>query len=943
VNPAALGSALPRLQATWTGDGLFVWAAGGNVRTALAQIGLPEPGPRVEHPVAVRKPSVKRRATPGHALAVSDALAALVSLPQDVDVSDSVRCFSYAAKLAVELAAQERAVPTVTRGKARWRSLLTRPADRERLMTIAASLPPAARGAQADRGPIRLRDARDVVRAFLDDAIDHLYRTRAYPGPSRGWVRAWAESLRADSDGAMPRDARWAAIPDRIAQWASTADDPSPRVGFALELPTGEGEGFPLRLRLHAPAEPDVHVGLVDGWRAGTTLQIGDRSFPHPAEAALRGLARAARHYAPLERCLDGDAPTELVLDAAEAWEFLDTGRIELERAAFSVALPEDFAGAGRQRIRARIRLGPLEPGRDELTYHWEVLVGDRVLQGDEFADLMATGKPIVRWGGTWVFLDPSELARLPAELSEPGSLLLPEALRAVLTGLHDGVPVVASDGLQGFLDILRNPPHVAPPAGLEATLRGYQQEGFAWLTTLSTLGLGALLADDMGLGKTVQLIAHLLQRSAAEDGGPHLVICPTSVLGNWARELGRFAPSLRIQRWHGHDRAEDGLGDVDVVLTTYGLLVRDIDVLCAAPWDVLALDEAQSIKNPDSQRARAAYRLPARHRVALTGTPVENRLDELWSLMEFLVPSLLGPRRRFQREVAVPVERFADEDMAERLRMTVSPFLLRRVKTDPTVIDDLPDKLERREYCVLSAEQRTLYTEEVERALSDIAASESQQRRGRVLAMLTALKQICNHPAQFLRRGGGEDIEALVARSGKLDRLDELVESIAACGEHAVVFTQFRVMGELLCTHLESTLGEPIPFLHGGTPAAVRDTRVQSFQEDPWPAPVFVVSLRAGGTGLNLTRATHVVHYDRWWNPAVEDQATDRAYRIGQHRNVQVHKMVCEGTLEERIDALLEEKRELSRSIVGSGERWVTELDDDQLRRLVVLAGEGT
>ncbi|MEO0600461.1 MAG: DEAD/DEAH box helicase, partial [Myxococcota bacterium] len=352
-----------------------------------------------------------------------------------------------------------------------------------------------------------------------------------------------------------------------------------------------------------------------------------------------------------------------------------------------------------------------------------------------------------------------------------------------------------------------------------------------------------------------------------------------------------------------------------------------------------VALDEAQSIKNPDSQRARAARQLTARQRVALTGTPVENRLEELWSVMEFIVPGLLGARRTFLREVALPVERFGDDEIAARLRITVSPFLLRRVKTDPNVIDDLPDKVERREYCMLTSEQRRLYQEEVDRAMEQIAQASDLERRGHVLAMLTALKQICNHPLQFLKKRSENPNLALSGRSGKLDRLTERIESIADIGDRAVVFTQYREMGDLLQNHLTELLSTHVPFLHGGTPIQQRDAMVRSFQEDLHAPPVLLVSLRAGGTGLNLTRATHVLHYDRWWNPAVEDQATDRAYRIGQHQTVMVHKYVCEGTLEERIDQLLDEKRELFRTVVGSGERWVTELDDDQLRALVMLA----
>ncbi|MEN0068277.1 MAG: DEAD/DEAH box helicase, partial [Myxococcota bacterium] len=852
-------------------------------------------------------------------------------------------CFSLAAKLGLELAAYQRVVPTVKDGRARWAALLTRPADRSRVDLLADALPAAARAEPAGTRPLRLRPSTEVLRRFLDSVVDVLYRQRAYPGPSRGWMRAWADGLRDDDASFALRDARWQAMPERIAAWAAAAEAPTPRVGFALKLPRDRDGTFPLELRLHPPGDAETSVPLVPAWRAGSAVTIGAHTYPRPAEAALRGLARAAQLHSVLRDCLAGAEPRDLSLDANQAWAFLDQGRRALEQAGFLVSLPKEFQGSGQQRLKARIRLGSRtgEPLEDALGFSWEVLVNGRVLTGDEFAEIIAADKPIVKWRKRWVFFDPADLVRLPRDLSERGSMPLPVALRAVLTGEYDGVEVIADTNLTNLIDAIREPPDLPAPERLNATLRGYQRRGYAWLSTLGELGLGALLADDMGLGKTIQLIAHLLSRADNEhlEPRPSLVVCPTSVLGNWERELARFAPALEFLRWHGHGREEESLGDVDVVLTTYGLLVRDVEQLGQIPWDIMALDEAQSIKNPDSQRAKAARQLIARQRIALTGTPVENRLEELWSVMEFLVPGLLGARRTFLREVAVPVERFGDDQVAAKLRVTVSPFLLRRVKTDPNVIDDLPDKVERREYCMLTTEQRRLYREEVDRAMEEIAQASDLERRGQVLAMLTALKQICNHPLQFLKKRVDNPDMTLPGRSGKLDRLTERIESIADCGDRAVVFTQYREMGDLLRAHLTELLSVAVPFLHGGTPIQQRDAMVRSFQEDAMAAPVLIVSLRAGGTGLNLTRATHVLHYDRWWNPAVEDQATDRAYRIGQHQTVMVHKMVCEGTLEERIDQLLDEKRELFRTVVGSGERWVTELDDDQLRALVMLA----
>ncbi|MGH3907092.1 MAG: DEAD/DEAH box helicase, partial [Pseudonocardiaceae bacterium] len=464
---------------------------------------------------------------------------------------------------------------------------------------------------------------------------------------------------------------------------------------------------------------------------------------------------------------------------------------------------------------------------------------------------------------------------------------------------------------------------------------------GVAWLQTMTSLGLGALLADDMGLGKTLQTISLL----AGRDGErPQLVVCPTSVVGNWERELARFAPYLPVIRHHGGGRPSsvEEFKPGAVVVTSYGLLRRDAELLAGTDWDVVVLDEAQQIKNQAAQTARNARRIPARARVALTGTPMENRLSELWSVMDFTNPGLLGPFSRFRERYAVPVERWRDDDAAARLRQIVAPFMLRRLKTDPGVAEDLPPKVETLESCTLTREQATLYQATVAALLGDTDSGDTDlgegiERRGRVLKLLTALKQICNHPAQYLGEPG-----PLRGRSGKLARATELLAEIVASGERALVFTQYRAMGELLAGHLGAALRLPeVPFLHGGVDRGARERMVAAFQEAPDAPPLLLVSLKAGGTGLNLTRATHVLHYDRWWNPAVEDQATDRAYRIGQRRTVNVHKLVTAGTLEERISDLLEEKRALADSIVGSGETWLTELSDADLRSLVALSAD--
>jgi non-specific serine/threonine protein kinase len=514
------------------------------------------------------------------------------------------------------------------------------------------------------------------------------------------------------------------------------------------------------------------------------------------------------------------------------------------------------------------------------------------------------------------------------------------ELLAAAVAGVDapGGLPVVGvtADGwlgelLSGQADRRLEP--VAAPEDFHGTLRPYQERGLAWLSFLQAVGLGGILADDMGLGKTVQLLALI----AADRAGPTLLVCPMSLVGNWQREAGRFAPELRVHVHHGAERARGGefaaaVRDADLVVTTYALAARDAAALAEIEWHRLVVDEAQAIKNAATRQAVAVRSLPARHKVAVTGTPVENRLADLWSLMEFANPGLLGVAAEFKRRFAEPVERHGDEEAAARLRRLTGPFILRRVKTDRSIISDLPGKLEMEVLCNLTAEQASLYQAVVEDMMARIESSDGIERRGLVLATMTKLKQVCNHPAQFLHDG-----TRLAGRSGKLARLEEILDEVLAAGEKALLFTQYASFGAMLRAHLSARFGREVAYLHGGVGKAARDDLVARFQ-GPGGPPLFVLSLKAGGTGLTLTAANHVVHVDRWWNPAVEDQATDRAFRIGQKRSVQVRKFVCAGTVEEKISGMIRDKRGLAARIVGTGEQWLTELSTSELRDLFAL-----
>ncbi len=792
----SLGEAeMGALQATWHPDGrLLFWAAWGALDEAVG-LELPELNDlAVEHGQELladpSQPGLRRKVAVRFAPA-GRVVRLMPALRRCEELSDSIRCWAMAARLGLELAGRQAVVPTVVDGHARWRALLSRPEDQARLAAVADAMPLAGRLVPTrERGVAMLHSSKLVVRSFVDAIADSLYRTEAWPGPARSWSLELAQALRGAESAFQPRDARFFGVPAIVAAWS--AEDAAPlRLGLRLHLPTGRSEGFRLEVSLRAMEGGRVGISAAEAWRAGASAPLRGRQVDQPAWQLLRALARAQRVYPPLSACLRGPEPRDPVWSAREAWAFLDGGVAPLRDAGVVVELPEAFEAAGSRRIRARMRLE--SPGHglalgDHVPYRWEVVLGDVLLSGAEFADVSRGGEPVARFRGEWVLLDPGELARLPEGLPREGTLDAVTALRAVLTGQHEGVPVVTDDRLGMVVDALRSPPDRPAPAGLTAALRPYQLRGFAWLACLGELGLGACLADDMGLGKTVQVIAHLLDRAERSPGSPSLVLCPTSVLGNWSRELARFAPSLRVAQHHGAGRSLDDARHADVVLTTYGLLVRDAAALQGVGWDVVVLDEAQAIKNPDSRRARAACGLTARHRVALSGTPVENRLDELWSLMRFLVPGLLGSRAHFQRTVAVPVERMGDEDAARRLRLGTSPFLLRRVKSDPTVVSDLPDKVQRKVWCALAPAQASLYHRVAEEKLSEVSEADGVSRRGRVLAMLTALKQVCNHPAHYLRDGDGA-----VARSGKLRRTVELLEAVLAADERALVFTQYR------------------------------------------------------------------------------------------------------------------------------------------------------
>jgi SNF2 family DNA or RNA helicase len=577
------------------------------------------------------------------------------------------------------------------------------------------------------------------------------------------------------------------------------------------------------------------------------------------------------------------------------------------------------------------------------LSFDWHVALGGDPLTEDELEVLVAARRPVVRLRDRWLLVDPAVVQR--ARRRRIASVGPVDALAIALTGSAevDGRPVeVEAAGWLGSLrDRIAAPDDgaedVAAPDALQATLRPYQLRGLRWLHRMTSLGLGGCLADDMGLGKTVTLIAlHLHRQLEPETAGPTLVVCPASLLGNWGREISRFAPGTPVQRYHGSRRSLDS--SAGFVLTTYGTMRVSHEELAGVGWDLVVADEAQHVKNARSSTAKALRRIPSTVRVALTGTPMENNLTELWSILDWVIPGLLGSRQAFRRVWASPIEAGVHDAKTRQFADLIGPFLLRRRKSDPGIAPELPAKTETDHPLHLTREQVVLYESFVRDTMARIerAGHDDQvTRRGLVLALLTGLKQICNHPAHFLKESGAV---RLTGRSQKLDLVDELLGTVLAEDGAALVFTQYVAMGRLLEAHLAKA-GIPHQFLHGSTPIREREAMVQRFQSGE--TPVFLLSLKAGGTGLNLTAADHVIHFDRWWNPAVEEQATDRAYRIGQTRPVQVHRLVTQGTIEERVALLLQRKRALADSVLGGGEAALTELDDDELRDLVTLRRE--
>ena len=836
--------------------------------------------------------------------------------------------------------------------------------DRERFMRLAERMPAAARALSASDDKPPKKGATEVLWHVVTMLVDYLVRSGIPGHRATGGRRKfasvhefWMYALKmAGPLAAKPDD-----VPDlaaSIREWRRPIDmrDNSPfHTCIRLEEPDAEdadSDQWRISYLLRSRQDPSLMVPADEVW-AGEENQVFKGGSAKIKEFLLTSLGNASKISPRIAAGLATGDMGGHTLDMAEAYDFLAKDASALQQAGYIVMLPAWWGRGGKPQLAAQAGSGGFNTPSGLLSldtiisFNWEAALGDQKMTLEELEELARAKAPLVRVRGQWMEVNHGEIQSAINFLKKgPKQVTFRDVIRTALGAA--GIPpaldfggVSASGRVAEILERLdgKGFEELMQPERFTGTLRPYQIRGYSWLAFLGQWGLGGCLADDMGLGKTIQTLA-LLQRDWPSSQKPTLLVCPMSVMNNWQREAANFTPDLPVMIHHGADRLRNeefkaAVEDQAMVITSYGLAQRDAEFLSQMSWRGVVLDEAQNIKNPRTKQSVAVRQLDADYRFALTGTPVENHLGDLWSIMEFLNPGFLGTQGHFKNNFMVPIQAEQSNGAIERLKRATGPFILRRLKTDKEIISDLPEKMEMNVFCPLTREQTSLYASILKETEGALASVGGIKRKGIILSTLSRLKQVCNHPAQFLG-----DNSAIPNRSGKLTRLTEMLGEVLAVGDRALVFTQFAVMGDILWRHIHDVFGCEVLFLHGGVPRGKRAEMVERFQGDDGP-PIFVLSLKAGGTGLNLTSANHVFHFDRWWNPAVESQATDRAFRIGQRQNVQVHKMICVGTLEEKIDQMIESKKLVAEKAVGTGEGWLTEMSNDDLRQVLALSRE--
>ena len=767
---------------------------------------------------------------------------------------------------------------------------------------------------------------------------------------------------------------KWRSWYGGIIGKTSRKDDAGFVFGIRFEQePNGSDNEWQLNYFAASIRDPSLRIDLKQWWGLSKVKQkqwlihFGSQF----EQQLLIQMGHAARICPLLWGGMETEHPSGIEVDMDTAYTFLKEDALVLESAGFKILLPSWWTPQGRKRARVRInaagRASPTQTSQNSgyfslsslVQYNYQLSVGGEPISEQEWQQLVNAKTPLVRFRGEWMELDRTQMSQMiqlwRQQEQEEAPVTFGEMLKRMAEAESEMTEFAFDEVLQNILNSLRHNKGVRQledPPGLDGELRPYQKQGLSWLATMEALGLNPCLADDMGLGKTIQVLALLLherdcygavESEQSDDKLPTLLIAPTSVLSNWRKEVEKFAPELNCIIHHGGDRIRSekefakAIAGTNIVITSFALASKDRAVLKKGKWRRIVVDEAQNIKNPKTAQTRAICSLNAPLRIAITGTPIENRLTDLWSIFHFLNPGYLGTQAQFKRAYETPVQRDRDFRRLTQLQQLVQPFILRRLKSDKTIIADLPDKVEQKVFCNLTKEQASLYQSVIDDTQNMLDEVDGMERRGLILSTLMKLKQICNHPAQFLQDGSAFS----EVRSHKLSRLVGMIEEALAESVSMLVFTQFTEVGSQLESLLRRQFGCPIYYLHGGSTPKRREQMIERFQNSESAAGVFILSLKAGGVGINLTQANHVFHFDRWWNPAVENQATDRAYRIGQEKKVFVHKMVTLGTLEERIDKMIEDKQAVADSISGSDEKWLTELDNDAFQHLIQLNRE--